>query len=175
MFGFDQSTEAEKVSRMPAGINENVRIVKVVKEKKKENVVLSFYFADKYNSEFTHSEFQPDPTKENFEKKLGNLSKRVKHIVSKFVPEDKQVLKAATWDEFCDSVSALFDDSTKDARVRIKLVLNDAGFTSFTPYTGFIEEMSVNPTRLRIGQNERTSAVTPDANGGAGATDDLPF
>lgn len=179
MFGFSQETTSEKKGRINCGIQENCELVKVVYEKIKEKDVLCFYFEDAFNNEFKHIEWEPDSTKDTYAKKCDSLGKRIKHIATKFLPEEKAVIpQTETWEEFCGAVVALLGTSFKGVKVRIKLVMSNSNFPSFTPYTVFIESMKVpvGSSQLRIGKDERIKAVlaSPDVVIDVPA-DDLPF
>lgn len=175
MYGFDNNTKSESTNlSFNAGITENVELESVVFASPKKDgsgdPVLMFNFKGESGETFRHLEWPVDMSREDASKKLESMGKRVKHIVTKFIPEDKAVLTGGSYAEFCNGVVNLIGTKNKGVKLRIKLVYKDNGNLAFTPYTGFIERMAENPTtKLRIGNAEKVVKPNPQPTDMGGA------
>jgi hypothetical protein len=167
MYGFDNNTKSESTSlSFNAGIIEDVELESVAFTSPKKDgsgdPVLMFNFKGSNGETFRHIEWAVDMTREDAAKKLESMGKRVKHIVTKFIPEDKATLSGNSYAEFGNGVVNLVGSKNKGIKLRIKLVYKDNGNLAFTPYTGFIERMDANPTtKLRIGKDEKVVKPNP--------------
>jgi hypothetical protein len=88
----------------------------------------------------------------------------VKHIISKFVPEDKaKIAKVPNFEAFAKAVISLLGDSFKETKVRLKILYNKKGYLTVPQYPPFIERMDVNPTQLKITDYDKKWLDKPTA------------
>ena len=183
MYNIDNSIESPKASGpMPAGINQNVRLLGVFFEALRQDGtggnVLKFNFEDEAGRKFRHTEFEVDVERERRnaaqwgkdpDKQVRNalmgLSGRVKHILSCFIPKDKVVITGNTWDEFGGNVVALLGDAYKGVDVRVKLILNNKDYCMFPKqaFRPFIQRMDT-PDTLAI--EEKYERIVPKSSAG---------
>ena len=155
-YGFNQETKSEK-SNLPyfeAGIHENVSIENIAFEESKEgsgNYVLAFHFKGANGEVFRHTEWEVKDEDPKIVDKIENLGKRVKHILTKFMPEEECILEGNSWSVFCKGVLKLVLGKYNTIKVAIKLVYGNNGYLQFTRYTGFI---ALDKKDLKIGKNE---------------------
>ena len=176
-YGFNQETVAESTNskQFNAGITNNVTLEEITFESPKKDgtgdKVLIFTFRGPEGEVFRHIEWD---VQDGDEKKLENMAKRIKHILTKFIPEEQAVLQGNSYEEFSNGVIALLGSNNVGKSVAIKLVYNDKNNLQFTKYLGFIAKEAKD---LSIGKNEKIvkgSAAPTDMDSVAGG-DDLPF
>lgn len=182
MYGFNQETKSESpVSKQfTAGIHSNVELESVTFESPRKdgtgNPSLIFTFKGENGEIFRHIEWEVGEQATDPAKSAENLSKRVKHILTKFIPEDQAVLTGNNYAEFSKGVINLLGDKHKGVKVAIKLLYNQKNNLVFTKYLGFIGK---DKTDLRISANESAQLTrveaTPTDVTTEGAIDDLPF
>jgi hypothetical protein len=150
---------------MPAGTNENVKLVRVAYEPFKNDGtgdnVLKFEFKDEQNRSFTHNEWEikPDRIKQNaqawntdykdlLEKELASMSERIKHIMAAFMPYEDIKVAGSTWAEFARAIIDNLGTKFEDVPVRIKLILNKKDYCTFPKraINDFIVKMSAPDT-----------------------------
>ena len=172
MYGFDEKTpEAGGSNRLPAGINENVFLRDILFEPLKpesNDNVIQFLFSDANGASFKHLEWpldydklvnlakgwnKPQTEAEKWAKEqFTEQGQRVQHILSSFIPKDKCVFKADSFEEFAEGIIKLLGNQHTDKPVRLKIVYKkNSQYTSFPKkaYKAFIQPMS-EPNRLRI-------------------------
>lgn len=182
MYNIDNSVETPKSNApMPAGINQNVRLLGVFFEALRKDGtggnVLKFNFEDASGRRFRHTEFEVDVEREKQMAKqwgkdpdkavrnaLMGLSGRIKHILSCYLPADKVVITGNSWDEFGGNVVTLLGDAFKGIDVRIKLILNGKDYTMFPKqaFRPFIQRMDT-PDTLAI--EEKYERIVPKNSG----------
>lgn len=166
MYNIDNQVETPKSNApMPAGINQNVRLLGVFFEALRQDGtggnVLKFNFEDASGRRFRHTEFEVDVENERMrakqwgkdpEKQVRNslmgLSGRIKHILSCYLPTDKVVISGNTWDEFGGNVVTLLGDAFKGIDVRVKLIYNNKDYCMFPKqaFRPFIQRMDTPDT-----------------------------
>lgn len=172
MYGFDQSTQTGGSSRLPAGINENVFLQDILFEPLKADgdgdTVMKFLFADANGDTFNHIEWPLDYDRlVNMAKGWGKQGaeaevfaknefraqgERVQHILSCFIPKDKCVFKADTFEAFVEGCIKLLGDNHKNVPCRMKIVYKKgSSYTTFPKRAikPFIQAMS-EPNKLKI-------------------------
>lgn len=158
-YGFNQDTQSESTAKyFNAGITPNVELESVeFKSAKKDGTgepVLMFNFKGENGETFRHIEWDVKDA-QDLAKAQEALGKRVKHIITKFIPEEKAILSGNTYAEFSQGVINLLGDSFKGKKVAIKLVYGSKEYPKqnygFTKYTGFIANDAKD---LRIGDKE---------------------
>lgn len=202
MYEISKDTAAESNFKpFSAGIHANAELksveFKVVNEKINEGEpTLVFDFVGAKGEKINHIEYPvdnaPDPAKAG-----GFMASRIKHILSKFIPEDQIVLRGNTYKEFCEGVIALIGDHYKGVKVAIKLTYGDKkypktklGFPKFPDFIALspldlhilpTDNMSSTPVAQATPADELDGVggtVVDDelgANPGDAATDNLPF
>lgn len=175
-YGFNENNAVES-KLMPAGINQNIKLKKVAFENAKEDgtgiEVLRFYWESADGDIFNHTEFPIDPERtrafareynndpeEEVTKQFTQQGNRVRHILAAFLPAEKLVLSAPTWEEYCKAVVALTEDAYANELFRIKVIYNSKGFLSFpkNSISPFVENMKA-PQKMRI--NPKYDRTTP--------------
>lgn len=186
MYGFDESTQTGGSTRLPAGINENVFLKDILFEPLKADGdgdnVMKFMFADTNGDTFTHIEWpldydrlvtmaqgwgKPQADAEVYAKnEFRAQGERVQHILACFIPKDKCVFKADTFEQFVNGCIKLLGENHKDVPCRMKIVYKKgSNYTTFPKRAikPFIQPMN-EPTRIKIDPKwDITEAPTPDA------------
>jgi len=182
MYGFNKETQAESAAskQFESGIHSNVELESVVFESPRKDgtgdKVLIFNFKGEKGEVFRHLEWPIGDQAADPAKSAESMSKRIKHIATKFMTEDEAVLSGRDYQEFCEGVVKLFAGKTEGKKVAIKLLYNKKGNLVFTKYLGFIGK---NSNDLRVSANETPQlvkeAVQPTDVTSEGVSDDLPF
>ena len=90
---------------------------------------------------------------------------RVQHILSCFIPKDKCVFKADSFDKFAEGIIRLLGDNHKNVACRMKVVYKKgSNYTTFPKRAikPFIQPMS-EPSRITIDPKwDNIEAPTPD-------------
>ena len=189
MYQINQTVKSEgsSTSVFPLGISENVEMTGVsVDTASNGNAFLKFAFKSEEGSSLNHFEWPIDTNNEGWEKKLQSQMKRVKHILTKFMEEDKIIINATSFDDFAKTVITLLGNSYVGKKLRVKTVYSYNNYVSIPKYVPFVETMDVNPTKLNItsfDKMEKDEADNPAtltstaSNGAAGqpAESGLPF
>jgi len=193
MYQIDQKTQSEGTSAkvFALGISEGAEMTNVsVETASNGNSFLKFSFTDKDGANLSHLEWPIDTANEGWEKKMTSQMKRVKHIMTKFLPEDKVTINAQDFNGFCNQVIALLGNSYVGKKLRVKTVYSYNNYVSIPKYVPFIEvmdEVASDKSRLNItsfdkmekdeADNPSTLTSTAPSNGVATepAESDLPF
>jgi hypothetical protein len=89
---------------------------------------------------------------------------RIKHIMSKFISEEKCLVAGATFEAFSNAVIAALDNSYQGKKLRLKLVYNYKDYATFPKYANFIELQTDAPTTLKlVPSKDRIKKQTPDS------------
>jgi len=102
----------------------------VVKNNQGEKIVIS-----EAGDSITKREFYDE---DSTDQKKKNFSKRIKHILTKFVPEEEAVVKGTTLEKFADAVNKKLEGKTEGVYLDVKVVM-DRGYTQIPNYTPFIQ------------------------------------
>ncbi len=193
MYKVDTNTnsEASTTSFIDVGIHENVELTNVEFKVSPDggNEYMVFHFQDEQEKTLSHTEWKAkddDPAK--LANKQLNQIKRIKHIVTKFIPEEKYVIEADDFKTFCSETIRLLGTSYKGVKVRIKVIYSFNNYTSLPRYVPFIENMSVPKEKSKLeilsidkmvktqADQERPTQANPfESSSTDTATDDLPF
>ena len=137
---------------------------------------------DSKGNTYNLREFDIDQTREHWEKKQASQLKRLKHVLSKFVPEGTPLPQAATFPELWTGVQQLLTTNACNTKpVRLKLVYNNKGYLATPPYVPFMELASVpvEQTGLKLNPDFdtliRPQADKPAATAGAAPAEGVPF
>jgi len=170
---------------MPSvGIQENCELVSVSLNMDKGGR-LDFEFKQSNGATVKHAEFPANPDYGDVEKQATDVSRRVKHIATKCMPESEFVIdNVTTFAEYANKVINLFGQKYMGRKFRM-LFIYKGKYVSLPKFPNFIEAMEVpaDKTNIYISDwNKKklvkpepdTAAVTPDtvmATGGA----EMPF
>lgn len=105
----------------------------------------AFHFVNSKNETLIHTEWEPfDEDETKLTNKTINQIKRFKHIITKFVPKEAfEGFVVNNFEEFVNKTKQILGNKYVGVKVRLKVTLNNANFTSLPNYTPFIENMSV--------------------------------
>lgn len=146
MYVVNKSFDSESRSSnfIDVGIHEGVELTGAeYKVSPNGNEFLVFHF-EKDGKKLDHTEYKPkDVDPDKLQNKTINQIKRVKHIVTKFISDEKYDVTANDFKEFCDKTIALLGTSYKGTQVRVKVVYSNSNFTALPNYVPFIESMDV--------------------------------
>lgn len=138
------NSEGSNINFLDVGIHENVLMTGIeykVSPEGNEFMVLTF---EKDGKVVTHTEWRPkDDDPDKLDNKTANQIKRVKHIVTKFIPEETYEFEVNTFKEFCDKTISMLDGKYENKPVRIKVIYNYSNYTALPNYVPFIESMEV--------------------------------
>jgi|TARA_R110001606_G_scaffold365323_1_gene520125 hypothetical protein len=186
MYQINKTVQSEGSSTkiFPLGISEDAEMTNVsVETASNGNSFLKFSFSlDGAN--LSHLEWPIDTAVEGWEKKMTSQMKRVKHIMTKFLEEDRCVITADSFEKFCEQVITLLGNSYVGKKLRMKTVYSYNNYVSVPKYVPFMETMDVEKTRLNItsfdkmekDEAENPASLASTANAATEpAESDLPF
>ena len=153
MYQINQTVKSEgsSTSVFPLGITENAEMTNVsVDTASNGNAFLKFEFTSSEGSKLNHFEWPIDTQNEGWEKKLQSQMKRVKHILTKFMEEDKIIINADSFENFAKGVITLLGNTYVGKKLRVKTVYSYNNYVSIPKYVPFVETMDINPTKLNI-------------------------
>ena len=108
----------------------------------------------------------PDAPKVDFinatvDKSYLSQQKRVKHILTKFMPEEKAVVPASnSFEQFSKNVEKLLTPAIKDQKLRAIMVYDNSGYVKFPTFVPFLEVMEDGKASL-LKVNEKYHKLTP--------------
>ena len=191
MYQINQTVQSEGSSTkiFPLGISENVEMTNVsVETASNGNSYIKFSFTDSDGATVSNLEWPIDTGQEGWEKKMQSQMKRVKHIMTKFIDEDKVTIEAHDFASFCEQIIAKLGNSYVGKKLRVKTVYSYNNYVSFPKYVPFLEDMNVEKSKLTItdfdkmekDEADNPSALTSTAPSNGTATEpaesgDLPF
>jgi hypothetical protein len=145
-------SEGRASNFIDVGIHEDVELKGVEYKISPEagNEFMVFHF-EKDGKSLSHTEWKPkDQDPEKLENKTNNQIKRVKHIVTKFIPEDLYVFEVSDFKSFCQKTIQILGNAYVNKKVRIKVVYSFNNFTSLPNYVPFIEKMEVPKEQSKL-------------------------
>ena len=193
MYQIDQKIQSEGTSTkvFKLGISEGAEMTNVsVETASNGNSFLKFSFTDTEGANLSHLEWPIDTAVEGWEKKMQSQMKRVKHIMTKYLAEDKVTINAQDFEGFCNQVITLLGNSYVGKKLRMKTVYSYNNYVSVPKYVPFMEVMddiASDKSRLNItnfdkmekdeADNPATLTSSAPQNGAATepAESDLPF
>tara|TARA_R110002167_G_scaffold53358_4_gene153060 strand:+ start:89 stop:670 length:582 start_codon:yes stop_codon:yes gene_type:complete len=193
MYQIDQKIQSEGTSTkvFKLGISEGAEMTNVsVETASNGNSFLKFSFKDGDGANLSHLEWPIDTANEGWEKKMTSQMKRVKHIMTKYLAEDKVTINAQDFEGFCNQVITLLGNSYVGKKLRMKTVYSYNNYVSVPKYVPFMECIDDVPTdksRLNVtdfdkmtkdeADNPASLTSTAPQNGAATepAESDLPF
>ena len=155
-FLVDENIQSEKraVDYQDVGIHGDNELTEVkVDTSPKGNNFIAFTFTDSEGRVLTKTEWQPTGQEDDvLLKKAQNQTKRIKHIMTKFMAVEHTKIEYDTdqWVKYASTVKAKLDSVIKGVKVRIKAVYDNQNYVTLPNYTPFIERMDVEKTTLKI-------------------------
>lgn len=138
---------------------------------------------DSKGNENNIREYDIDTTRPDSAKKVESQLKRLKHILSKFVPEGTPLPQAQTFPELWTAIENLLRQHQANTKpFRLKLVYNDKGYLTVPKYVPFIESMSIPEEQSKLKLDPKFDAVVRPSQDNAedmmtmpSAAEDVPF
>lgn len=163
MYGISKDLAVNENVQFDAGIHSGVIIDKITYESASKDgngkFVLAFHFKGSKGETFRHLEWPIEESDANLESKVANMGKRIKHILSKFVPEESIVIgNVSSFEEYANEVIRLAGTAYQGKTFEIKLLLNDSDKLCFPKYVGFIAK---DAGTLKISNTEKISKSVP--------------
>ena len=171
MYQIDKKIQSEGTSTkvFKLGISEGAEMTNVsVETASNGNSFLKFSFTDSEGANLSHLEWPIDTANEGWEKKMTSQMKRVKHIMTKFLAEDKVTINAQDFDGFCNQVIALLGNSYVGKKLRMKTVYSDKSRLNITSFDKMEKDEADNPASLTSTAPSNGAATEPAESG-------LPF
>lgn len=167
MYGISKDLAVNESNYFDGGIHSDVILEKVTYENVKKDgtgkMVLAFHFKGSKGETFRHVEWPVESSDANAESKVVNMGKRIKHILTKFVPEEKVVIEnVETFEQYCNAIITILGTSNVDKKVAIKLLYDDKGNLGFPKYIGFIAN---DASALKVSNTEKITKPTPNSAG----------
>jgi len=134
---------------LDAGIHENIEMTNI--EYKKNDAgseFIAFYFVDPLTGEKgSHTEWKSRAnTPEELVTKEMNQMSRIKQIALCFIPEDRFIFSAISFEDFANKTISIIGDAYRGVKLRAKFVYSNGKYTSLPNYWKFrfIERMDNN-------------------------------
>ena len=193
MYKIDQSTQVQEValkSTIPVGINDNCELINVGRYTASNGSdYLGFTFKDSDGAELKQMEWDVDPERvtpkpgesidECVTRRVNQMLVRVKHIATKFVPENQFVVQGNNFGELIDSVVKMLAPNTyAGKKVRLKVTYSYNDYCSLPNFAPFIETMDTDPSGLKINPKyDKMEKSVKNVEAEVESTDeaDLPF
>jgi hypothetical protein len=156
MLGFDdinsEGSNVVIINGGEAGIVENVNLNDIeIGESSSGSAFIKFTFQEEAGGKVYYFEYDINPSDETAESKTASQLKRLKHVVTKFLPEGTNLPKANTFPEMYAALKALLEaNNYKNRALRIKLVYNAKNFPAFPKYVPFLENMEIPKDESRL-------------------------
>jgi hypothetical protein len=145
------NSEGSNVSFLDVGIHENVLLTNVEYKLSPEGNEFMVFTFDKEGKAVTHTEWRPkDQDLDKLENKTANQIKRVKHIVTKFIPDELYEFEAKSFKEFCEKTILMLGEKYKGKLVRMKVIYNYSNYTALPNYVPFIETMDITADKSKL-------------------------
>lgn len=134
------------------------------------NAYWDIMLKDSKGNESNHREYDIDQSREGWEKKQASQLKRIKHILTKFVPEGTQLPQANTFPELWAAVQQILISAQCNTKpMRLKMVYNNKGFLTVPAYVPFLEPMSIGTNESKLKLTDFDTTVRPQADNPASA------
>jgi hypothetical protein len=124
----------------------------------------AFHFINSKGRVLIHTEWEPfDVDEAKLANKTENQIKRFKHIITKYVPKSSfEGFTANGFEDFVKKSIQILGNKHVGVKVRLKVTLNNANYTSFPNYTPFIELMSVPKSESVLNINTAMDKMVKD-------------
>lgn len=163
------NSEARQRNFIDVGIHDNVKITNIeLKLSPNNNWFLTITF-EKDGKTLIHTEFEPKDRNGNIlENKQLNQIKRLKHIATKFMPEEEFEFETPDFKSFCEQFIKRMKGKYENKLSRVKVVYANNNYTSLPSYVPFIEPMDTpkEKTTLEMTSIDKLTRDNPDKNVG---------
>jgi hypothetical protein len=124
----------------------------------------AFHFINDKNETLIHTEWEPfDVDGDKLANKTLNQIKRFKHIITKYVPKEAfEGFSVNNFEDFVKKSIQILGNKYVGVKVRLKVTLNDANYTSLPKYILFIELMSVPKSESGLSINTAIDKMVKD-------------
>ena len=163
MYGSNVESNSTGGVAPSVGIVENCELVSVSLNMDKGGR-LDFEFKQPNGATVKHAEFPANPDYGDVEKQATDVSRRVKHIATKFMPESEFVIESASsFAEYANKVTALMGQKFVGKKFRM-LFIYKGKYASLPKYPNFIESMDVpaDKTNIYISDYNKKKLVKPE-------------
>ena len=163
MYGSNVESNSTGGAVPSVGIQENCELVSVALNMDKGGR-LDFEFKQENGATVKHAEFPANPDYGDVEKQATDVSRRVKHIATKFMPESEFVINdVSTFAEYANKVTALFGQKFVGRKFRM-LFIYKGKYVSLPKYPNFIEGMETpaDKTNIYISDYNKKKLVKPE-------------
>ena len=163
MYGTNVESNSTGGIAPSVGIVENCELVSVTMNTDKGGR-LDFEFKQPNGATVKHAEFPANPDFGDVEKQATDVSRRVKHIATKFMPESEFVIESASsFAEYANKVTALMGQKFLGKKFRM-LFIYKGKYASLPKYPNFIESMDVpaDKTNIYISDYNKKKLVKPE-------------
>ena len=153
MYNVNQDIDSETgaTNFLDVGIHENVELINTEYKTSPEGNEFMVFKFEKNGKFVSHTEWKPrDEDPERLESKTKNQIKRVKHIVTKFIPEDTYVFNVTDFKSFCENTIKLLSELYKGKKCRLKVIYSFNNYTGLPNYVPFIESMDISKSDSKL-------------------------
>lgn len=184
MYGTNVESNSEGFSPAETGIIENVEIVNISFNEEANR--LDIELKQSNGSSVKHSEFEANPSFGDVNAQAENTSRRIKHIVTKFMPEEEFIIdNVNSFSEYAKKVVEKTKGRYEGKKFRA-LFIYRGKYVDFPKYPNFLESMDVPKEKTSIFisayNKSKLTQTTPDqeeavkaALAATGKEDGLPF
>lgn len=163
MYGSNVESNSTGGVAPEVGIVENCELVSVTMNTDKGGR-LDFEFKQPNGASVKHAEFPANPDYGDVEKQATDVSRRVKHIATKFMAEsDFVITDVASFEEYGHKVTSLFGQKFLGRKFRM-LFIYKGKYVSLPKYPNFIEgmETAADKTNIYISDYNKKKLVKPE-------------
>lgn len=149
MLGFDginaEGTKVSIINDGKPGFVDDLFMTEVeVGQAENGSTYICFKFKDDHGT-VSQYEYEVAPDAENAENRIKSQMKRLKHVITKFVPEGTQLPSAETFPDMYNKLKGMLETTNyRNVRLRGKLVFNAKDWLSFPKYVPYLEDGSVD-------------------------------
>ena len=163
MYGSNVESNSTGGVMPEVGIVENCELTSVTMNTDKGGR-LDFEFKQPNGATVKHAEFPANPDYGDVEKQATDVSRRVKHIATKFMPESEFVITDVnSFEEYGHKVTNLFGQKFMGKKFRM-LFIYKGKYVSLPKYPNFIEgmETAADKSNIYISDYNKKKLVKPE-------------
>tara|TARA_B100001093_G_scaffold503246_1_gene557372 strand:+ start:664 stop:1227 length:564 start_codon:yes stop_codon:yes gene_type:complete len=163
MYGSNVESNSTGGVAPAVGIQENCELVSVTMNTDKGGR-LDFEFKQSNGASVKHAEFPANADYGDVEKQATDVSRRVKHIATKFMPESEFVITDVnSFEEYGHKVTTLFGQKFLGKKFRM-LFIYRGKYVSLPKYPNFIEgmETAADKSNIYISDYNKKKLVKPE-------------
>lgn len=166
-FLVDESIQSEgrDLNFIEPGIHDNIELVDVkVDTSPTGSNFIAFTYEAQDGKRLTKTEWEPLGEDDQKLAKAKNQAKRIKHIMTKFMPEEATKIEVDldNWTKYASTVKAKLDPFIKGIKLKLKAVYDNKNYVSTPNYVPFLEVMGTDPSTLSISSIDKMTREEPD-------------